>query len=91
LASTRSETIRLSPPAQSLVAPVLLRLAFNRGRDRVLDLEPVLDPAGAIGRATPLRHDAFAAERASVFEHDRAVDYVVSIEQDAGMLVMDEP
>jgi hypothetical protein len=34
------------------------------------------------------RRWAFAAERASVFEDDRAVDYVVRIEPDTGMTLL---
>jgi hypothetical protein len=37
---------------------LLFRLAPDRGRCRVLDLQPVIDPTGAVGRAEALRHDA---------------------------------
>jgi hypothetical protein len=49
------------------------RLTAGNG---ILDLEPVLDPAGAIGRVAPLRHDAFAAKRASVLKHDLGLTFV---------------
>ena len=48
------------------LAPILLHLPLHRGRGRVLHLEPIARPAGAIGRAEPLRYDAFEAELASV-------------------------
>jgi hypothetical protein len=38
-----------------------------------LDLEPMLDTAGAIERAELLRHDPFAAQPAGVLEDDGAV------------------
>src|SRR5215472_18197213 len=70
-----------TPPARpSLFAPVLLRVALHRRCRRVLDLEPVIDPAGAVRRAEPLRHDAFAAERAGMLEDDSAVAVIVPIE-----------
>ena len=42
----------------------------------------MVDPAGAIGRAEALRHDALATERAGVLENGRAVALVMLIEGD---------
>src|SRR6516164_7002068 len=53
--------------------PVLFRLAFHRWRFRVLELEPILRPAGAVARAEPLRHDAFEAHLARVPEYALAI------------------
>jgi hypothetical protein len=63
--------------------PVLFRLAPDRRRCRVLDLQPVIGPTGAVGRAEALRHDALAAERAGVLEEHRAVAEVMLVEGDA--------
>jgi hypothetical protein len=67
------------------VAPILFGLATDRWRVRVLDLDPTIDPAGAVWRAESLRHDALTAERAGMPEDDRAVVGVVLIEGDAFM------
>src|SRR6476660_7349668 len=69
----------------SLAAPILLRLTSNRRCRRVLDLEPMVDPAGAVRRTEPLRDDALAAERAGMFEEDCASTVVVLIEGDTLM------
>ena len=53
--------------------PILVRLAFHRRRIRVLELEPVLRPAGAVARAEPLRHDALKAHLAGVPEYALAI------------------
>ena len=50
-------------------APILFRLAPDRWRLRVLELEPVRRTAGAIARAQPLGDDALAAELAGVLEN----------------------
>src|SRR6516225_7084433 len=42
--------------------PILLGLALHRRRRRVLDLEPVVDPAGTVRITEPLRDDALATE-----------------------------
>src|SRR6516225_1028772 len=54
-------------------APIFLGLAFHRRRIRVLELQPVLRPAGAVGRAEPLRDDAFEAHLAGVPEYALAI------------------
>src|SRR5215813_10894219 len=54
-------------------APLFLRLAFHRKRIRVLELQPILRPAGAVARAEPLRHDAFEAHLASVPKYALAI------------------
>src|SRR5262249_3932209 len=53
--------------------PILVRLALHRRRIRVLELEPVLRPAGAVARAEPLRHDALEAHLAGVPEYALAI------------------
>jgi hypothetical protein len=73
----RRENSGLSSAAPAV--PVLFRLAPDRGRCRVLDLQPVIDPTGAVGRAEALRHDALAAERAGVLEEHRAVAEVMTL------------
>jgi hypothetical protein len=55
-------------PSQSSSASRL-----TAGAAGFLDLQPVIDPTGAVGRAEALRHDALAAERAGVLEENRAV------------------
>src|SRR5262249_5984313 len=80
-----------TPPARpSLGSPILFGLAFYRWRGRVLDLEPVIDAAGAIMRSEPLRDDALAAERARMAEDARAVAVEVLIEGDAIANVSEE-
>jgi hypothetical protein len=49
-----------------LFAPVLFGLALDRWCCRILALDPVPRPAGAVGRAKALRYDAFEPEPASV-------------------------
>ena len=51
-------------------------------RVRVFDLEPVIGAARPIGRPKALRHDALAAERASMLEDGRAVLTIGLIERD---------
>jgi hypothetical protein len=67
-----------------LSVPILLGFTLYRWRFRILDLHPMRRTPGAIGRAEPLRHDAFAAEFAGVLENDVAVAVavVVVIEHD---------
>ena len=65
------------------LTPILLGLATHRWRVRVLDLDPAISAAGAVGRAQPFRHDALAAERAGVLVDDRAVGLVMLIVDDA--------
>ncbi len=74
-----------SPTARypSLTAPILFRFALHRRRRRVLDLEPVIDPSRAVQRAEPLRHDALAAETASVLVDDRTVALIMLVQGDA--------
>jgi hypothetical protein len=60
-----------SPPASP--APIFLGLALHRRRFRVLELEPVLRPAGAIARPEPLRHDALEPELAGVLKYALAI------------------
>ena len=55
-----------SPSGSALAAPIFLRLAPHRRRRRILDLEPVIDAAGAVGRTEALRDDPLAAEGAGV-------------------------
>jgi len=54
----------------------------------VLTLDPVPRPAGAVGRAEPLRHDALKAHLAGVAEDDRAVlvlQVLVELQADQGI------
>src|SRR5215470_14999264 len=44
--------------------PILLRFALDGWCRRVLALDPVPRPTGAVGRAEALRHDAFEPELA---------------------------
>src|SRR4029077_19112007 len=46
--------------------PILLRFALDRWCRGILALEPVPRPAGAVGRAKALEHNAFEPELASV-------------------------
>ena len=56
------------------------------GRRRVLDLQPAVGATGAIGRTEALRHDALAAERASLTIDDHAIRDEVRVERDARVL-----
>ena len=82
IVSQRVSPVSASSPCAAPIAPILLGLSLYGRRGRVLDLEPVVDPTGAIGRAEALRHDAFATERAGVLENGRAVALVMLIERD---------
>src|SRR5262245_41153516 len=64
------------------LAPVLLRLPFHRRMLWVLALDPVPRAAEAIGRAEPLRHDAFEAKLTSMAKHHvtRRYDVVVNLQ-----------
>jgi hypothetical protein len=60
----RTRTFAPQPPP--LTPPILLGLALHGGRAlRVFYLHPMCRAPGAVRRAKPLRHDAFATE----FEH----------------------
>jgi hypothetical protein len=63
--------------------PIFLSLTLHRRRRRVLYLQPIIEAAGAIRRAEPLRHNALAAKRASLLEDVCTVVIVVIIEADA--------
>ena len=52
--------------------PILLRLPLYCRGLWVLGLEPIMRAAGPVGRALPLRHDAFETELAGVPEHNVA-------------------
>src|SRR5258708_6226852 len=54
-------------------APLFLRLALDRWCRRVLELQPVLRPAGAVARAEALRDDAFETHPAGVAEYTLAI------------------
>ena len=75
-------TVSLAPPSPAV--PILLGLASHSQCHRVLDLEPVIDPAGAVRRAEPLGYDALASERAGVLVEDRTVAREVLVEGVAG-------
>src|SRR5438876_2419575 len=61
---------------------MLFCLALHRRCRRVLELEPILRPAGTVTRAAPLRDYALAAERASALEDDiaRLLDAIVNLQ-----------
>src|SRR5262249_9740789 len=65
-------------------SPLFLGLALHCWRFRVLELQPVLRPAGAVARAKPLRDDTLKAHLAGVGEDGWAVAFHVFIEPDAG-------
>ncbi len=46
-----------------LAAPILLCLALNRRPDRIVDLAPMVDTAGPIGRGSPFRNDTACGVR----------------------------
>ena len=72
------------PSARALfIPPIFFGFACDRWCFRIFDLDPKGRSPGAIGRANPFRHDAFAAELAGVFVHDVALAVVVLIEDDA--------
>ena len=70
---------------KSILIPLLLGLARDRGRRRVLDLHPTVGASRAVRRAEALRHDALAAERASLAVNDRSIRDEVRVERDARM------
>jgi hypothetical protein len=63
--------------------PLLLGLARDRRRRRVLDLQPTVCAPGTVRRAQALRYDALTAKRAGVPVDDRALGLVMGIEPDA--------
>jgi hypothetical protein len=67
------------------LAPLFLGFPLHRRRCAVFNLDPMFASAGTIGRPEPLRHNALAAERASVLEDDRAVALKMFIEGDTRM------
>ena len=69
------------------LVPLLLGLARDCRRRRILDFQPAVGAARAIRRAEALRHDAFATERTSLAVDDRSVrDEVRRVECDASCL-----
>src|SRR5215469_9823912 len=70
---------RSGTPRPSLTAPLLFDLTLHCRRRRVLDLEPMVDAAGAIRRAESLRHDALATERTGVLKDNRAIPLIVPV------------
>src|SRR5215467_7685563 len=54
-------------------APLFLGLAFHRRRFQVLELQPILRPAGSVTRPEPLRDDALKAHLAGVAEYTLAI------------------
>jgi transposase len=71
-----------SPSRSALAAPIFLRLAPHGRRRGILDLEPVIDAAGAVGGAEALRDDAFAAQGTGVPEDNLTVAVEVPVEGD---------
>src|SRR5262249_39177944 len=62
IVSQRVSSVSASSPRAAPITPVLLGLAFCGRSRRVLNLEPMVDPARAVVGAKALRHDALAAE-----------------------------
>src|SRR5215510_10756593 len=81
---------RSGTPRPSLTAPLLLDLTLHCRCGRVLDLEPMVDAAGAIRRAEPLRHDALATESAGVFEDSRSIASEMLVEGYAVASIMEK-
>jgi len=79
---------RGSTSQRFLAAPILLCLAFNRRRDRIVDLELMVDTAGPIGRGSPLRNYALAVERTPALVDKCGGDRETSIKWNAGMRVV---
>jgi len=71
-----------------LAAPILLCLAFNRRCDRIVDRELTVDAARPIGRGSPLRNYALAAERTPLGKCGG--DREMSIRWNAGMRVVNQ-
>jgi hypothetical protein len=67
------------------LGPIFFFQPPQGGRVRVLDLEPVRRPAGAVRRPEPLGHDALAAKCAGMIVNDRAVPFEILVHDDAGL------
>jgi len=67
-----------------LSAPILFGLALRRRRTGVLELEPILALAAAVGRAESLRDDAFQAHLARMSKDHVAVMREMFVQADAG-------
>ena len=65
------------------ITKIFLGLAFCGRCRRVLNFEPMVDPAGAIVRADPLRHDTLTPECARMLEDDAAIAGEVLVESNA--------
>jgi hypothetical protein len=65
------------------LVPLLLGLARDRRRRRVLDFDPAVGAAGPVRRTQTLRHDALTAERAGILVDDRAIAGVVLVEDNS--------
>jgi hypothetical protein len=76
--------------ALSLCAPILLGLALYRRRHWILRLQPIIDPAGAIWRSEPFRHDALAAKRARLLEDNAAISREMLVEGNAVASVVEK-
>jgi hypothetical protein len=81
---------RGSTSQRFLAAPILLCLAFNRRRDRIVDLELMLDTAGPIGRGSSIRNFALAVERTPALVDKCGGDREMSIKWNAGMRVVNQ-
>jgi Flp pilus assembly pilin Flp len=67
--------------------PIVHYLPLNRRGDRIVDLEPMIDTAGLIGRGSPLRSYALAVERARALVDDSDGDRKMPIKWNGGMRV----
>jgi transposase-like protein len=73
-----------------VATPILMYLAFNRQRDRIVGLEPMIDTAGPIGRGSSLRNYALAAECTPAPVDKRGRNREMSIKWNAGIRVVNQ-
>ena len=65
------------------VSPIFLQLALNGRRRRIFDLKPIVNAAGAIGRAEAFGDDTLASQGAGVLKDDGAVAIEMFVEGNA--------
>jgi hypothetical protein len=83
-ADTAFQGVSVGQPTEPCLAPLLL--ALLRLARRVLRLEPHLRRPAAIGRISPLRHDALQPHAADMGKHGRAVTRQMFSEPDGSPL-----
>jgi hypothetical protein len=78
-ARLKGKAMEISPPGcQASVqaccsSPILFRLALDRRRVGVLELQPIWRTPGSVTRSKTLRNNSFEAHPAGVLEHDDAL------------------